>query len=40
MQLVFQRGYSEFDDVFHNTLGAIIGFVLWKGVNEVRIKIV
>ena len=37
LQLVFKRGFSEFDDVFHNTLGCAIGIMivalikgLWK----------
>ncbi|MBP3462129.1 MAG: VanZ family protein [Tyzzerella sp.] len=30
VQLVFKLGLFEFDDVFHNTLGAIIGYVLWR----------
>lgn len=38
MQFVFQRGFSEFDDVFHNTLGGLIGYVLWKGAKILRIK--
>lgn len=30
LQLVFKRGFSEFDDVFHNTLGCMIGYcVVW-----------
>lgn len=28
-QLVFRLGLAEFDDVFHNTLGAVIGYGLW-----------
>ena len=28
-QLVFRLGLFEFDDVFHNTLGAVIGYGLW-----------
>lgn len=40
MQFVLQRGFSEFDDVFHNTLGAMIGCVLWKGAKSIRIKYV
>ena len=32
LQLVLKRGFSELDDVFHNTLGAILGFVLFKGI--------
>ena len=24
------RGLLEFDDIFHNTIGAIIGFAVWK----------
>lgn len=38
MQLILQRGFSEFDDVFHNTLGGLIGYVLWKGAKILQIK--
>ncbi|MGN1402811.1 MAG: VanZ family protein [Ruminococcus sp.] len=24
------RGLCEFDDVFHNTIGAVAGYVIWK----------
>ena len=27
-QYVFNRGLTEFDDVFHNTLGCLIGFMI------------
>ncbi len=30
MQLVTTRGLCETDDVLHNTLGAIVGYVIWK----------
>ena len=30
LQLVFRRGLFEFDDIFHNTLGCIIGFYIYK----------
>lgn len=26
LQFILKRGFAEFDDVFHNTLGAVIGF--------------
>lgn len=29
-QLVFKLGLFEFDDVFHNTLGAVIGYGVWR----------
>ena len=29
-QLVFKLGLFELDDVFHNTLGAVIGYGLWR----------
>ncbi len=29
LQFVFKRGFSEFDDVFHNVLGCAIGFGLY-----------
>ncbi len=30
LQFVFKKGFSEVDDVMHNTLGCIIGFGLYK----------
>lgn len=33
MQFVFRCGLFEFDDIFHNTLGAIIGYGIWQGVK-------
>lgn len=32
-QLVLKRGFSEFDDVMHNTLGCIIGYGLYSMVK-------
>ena len=31
LQYYFGKGCVETDDVIHNTLGCLIGFVLWKG---------
>lgn len=31
LQFVTRRGYAEFDDLFHNTLGCLIGFGLFAG---------
>lgn len=28
LQFFLKRGFSEFDDIFHNTLGCLIGFML------------
>ena len=41
-QLLLKRGLCEFDDVFHNTLGCVIGYgvgvmMLW-GIGKVRTK--
>lgn len=30
LQLVFQRGYCQLDDVWTNVLGTILGWCLWK----------
>lgn len=30
MQLIFRCGTCEIDDIFDNTLGAVIGFCIWK----------
>jgi glycopeptide antibiotics resistance protein len=31
LQFVFKKGFSEFDDVIHNTFGCILGYILVKG---------
>lgn len=31
LQFCFMRGFSEVDDVMHNTLGCIVGYILVKG---------
>jgi len=31
LQFCFMRGFSELDDVMHNTLGCILGYILVKG---------
>lgn len=31
LQYSFKKGCVEVDDVIHNTLGCLIGFVLWRG---------
>ena len=36
IQLVFKMGLFEFDDVFHNVLGAVIGYGLWKVRRKFR----
>ena len=38
MQLVWKRGICEFDDVFHNTIGCLIGYLItWGGIKCYRI---
>ena len=32
LQYVFKRGYAEFDDVFHNALGCLIGYGVYVGI--------
>ena len=39
LQFFLKRGFSEFDDVFHNVLGCMIGFGIYVGVARV-VKIV
>ena len=38
MQFVFKKGFAEFDDVFHNVIGCLIGFGIWKVFQRVRYK--
>ncbi len=33
LQLYFMKGFSELDDVMHNTLGCMVGYMLVKGVR-------
>ena len=34
MQFVFKRGHAEFDDVFHNVLGCLIGYGVYVGIAQ------
>lgn len=33
LQFTFKRGFAEFDDVFHNTLGCLIGYGVYKSIR-------
>lgn len=35
MQLVFKRGLCELDDIFHNTLGVLIGYIIWRVIHAI-----
>lgn len=35
LQLVLKRGFFEFDDLFHNTLGVIIGYVIYCIISQI-----
>ena len=37
-QLFLRLGLFEFDDIFHNTLGALAGFYIWRVVKRIRIS--
>ena len=39
LQFVFQRGFSEFDDVFHNAVGCLIGYGVYTGVRWIVKKV-
>lgn len=34
LQFVFKKGSFEFDDIFHNTLGCLLGFFIWLGMAK------
>lgn len=38
LQYVLQRGFAEFDDVFHNVVGCMIGYGVYSLVNLVTKK--
>lgn len=33
LQLLFQKGFCEIDDVLHNAVGCLIGILLFKGID-------
>ena len=35
LQFVFKKGYAEFDDVFHNALGCVVGYGVYWGVARI-----
>jgi glycopeptide antibiotics resistance protein len=35
LQLIFCRGLFELDDLFHNTLGAMLGYLIYCGLHRV-----
>ena len=37
LQLFFEKGLCEFDDIFHNTVGSILGLLILNGVRKMRI---
>lgn len=36
LQLISQRGLCEFDDVIHNTAGAVIGISLYMAIEQIK----
>lgn len=36
VQLLTKRGLFEFDDIFHNAIGVLIGFVVYDTVSRQR----
>lgn len=35
MQYYFKKGFAELDDVMHNTIGCLLGFLLFLVVNKI-----
>ena len=33
-QFIFMRGWFEFDDMIHNTLGIVIGYIIYKKIKK------
>lgn len=38
MQFVLKRGFAEFDDVMHNTVGCLIGYGIYFALDRIWIK--
>ena len=39
LQLVLRRGTCELDDILHNTIGAVLGALLWKAAQALYLHI-
>lgn len=39
LQFFFLRGFSEFDDVMHNTLGCVMGYALFRLIKKLDKKV-
>lgn len=39
LQLVLRRGTCELDDILHNTIGAVLGALLWKAAQALYLNI-
>ena len=39
LQFCFMKGFSELDDVMHNTLGCILGYSLWLMVHGLWLRV-
>lgn len=46
LQLLLRRGYAEFDDLFHNVLGSLLGYglflvvkMIYNGISKKRVKV-
>lgn len=37
LQLLFKKGYFEVDDIIHNSVGCLIGYLFWLGISKVII---
>ena len=37
-QLLLKKGLFEFDDIFHNTLGCLVGYLIYRFCKKVREK--
>ena len=38
-QFVFKKGFTEVDDIIHNTLGCLIGYGMYKMVRMLSVKV-
>lgn len=39
LQFRFMKGFSEVDDVMHNTVGCLIGFLIVSGFRHIAIAV-
>ena len=39
-QLILKRGLFEFDDIFHNCIGLVVGYILYCIIKKIKVILI